>query len=202
MQQDKNLETLSELLENLKIPAMSIDQIQGYLTAIICGPHPVLPSQWLPLVFLKEEEMPELPKKEKAEKVVDLLFAVYNDISTSLEADDFGLFVPVLKKDDQETVIVRYWCQGFMAAVNQFFYKEWLEKGDTYIIELTTPIVFMSDPESLFELADDEMKDELKNFQKEIVERITTVVPMIWNYWRNDKQESDNNGKYADNSTE
>ena len=49
---------IDELLEKSGHETMNVEELHGLLTAIACGPVEVKPEEWLPLVFLRENDLP------------------------------------------------------------------------------------------------------------------------------------------------
>ena len=59
----EKIEHLEDLLEKTGQETMTVEELHGLLSAIACGPVAVKPDQWLPLVFLSEDELPkEVPE--------------------------------------------------------------------------------------------------------------------------------------------
>ncbi len=81
--------------------AMSVDQVHGLLTAIVCGPEPVLPSEWIPAVFGEE---PEFASVEEDEQIMALLMRMNNEIVNCLDDPaDTPDFEPILAMPEQAT---------------------------------------------------------------------------------------------------
>ena len=50
-----NLDVLSNYLIGEHLPDHCMAELDGFLTAIVIGPEPILPSEWLPVILGAEE---------------------------------------------------------------------------------------------------------------------------------------------------
>ena len=57
---------------------MQLSDLDGFLTAIVIGPEPILPSEWLPVVWGSDE--PDFENAEQAERVLGLILGRDNEI--------------------------------------------------------------------------------------------------------------------------
>jgi len=116
---------------------MDVSCIDGFLTALICGPRLVLPSEWLPWVWDIDNavDTPQFESIEQAAHISKLLMRLHNDISFSLsQAPD--MYEPLLtynaNPDSQDPIpVLDEWCLGFIKGANlypedweEFFAKE------------------------------------------------------------------------------
>lgn len=96
---------------------LSLTELDGYLTAIVCAPDVQMPSHWLPAIW--GGVMPVFESEQEANQVINLIMRHMNNIATSLRPDP-SLFNPVFGYRDIDGVeyeIVDDWCHGFMRAV-------------------------------------------------------------------------------------
>ena len=63
--------------------AMGLDEIQGYLAAIICGPEKIPAGNWLPAVLGNPKYESELQEQE----LKDLLLRFHAEITADLSAE-------------------------------------------------------------------------------------------------------------------
>ena len=102
---------------------MTLDMLDGYLTAIAIGPTTLLPSDWLPGVWGPEEEdTPHFETMDQAQYVFDLILRHYNGIIWSLQGDA-NAFEPVwdtvaYPDDPHEYIEGEPWALGFMQGVS------------------------------------------------------------------------------------
>ena len=63
--------------------AMDVSTLDGFLTAIVCGPKTIMPSEWLRWVWDMEsgEDAPEFKDQAQAQRILGLLMRHMNDIA-------------------------------------------------------------------------------------------------------------------------
>lgn len=82
---------------------MSLDELRGYLTAIVSAPTTIRPSEWQAEAFGEHA----FASIERAQHILDLVIRLYNGIITSLDAGE-----PLLGDADDDTVTE--WCWGYL----------------------------------------------------------------------------------------
>lgn len=94
--------------------AMMIDELHGFLTAVVSGPDMVMPSEFLAEVW----DQPEFATMAQAQEISMLILRLYNDVSQSLRAGDFE---PLLMEQTQErgepVPIPDGWCTGYVRGM-------------------------------------------------------------------------------------
>lgn len=120
---DKEIEELDRFLldaEGLE-DSMDVATLDGFLTAILCGPKTVMPSAWIRWVWDMErgERAPEFASSDQAQHIIDLLMRHMNDISrTLLQSPEY--YEPLLNErpnNGEPIPILDEWCMGFMKGV-------------------------------------------------------------------------------------
>ncbi len=87
---DEEINELDDFLmsEATSYETMSIDCLDGYLTAIVIGPSTLKFSEWLPSVWgPSEDDAPHFESKEEARHIVDLIVRQMNGIISAFIAD-------------------------------------------------------------------------------------------------------------------
>jgi uncharacterized protein len=160
---DTEIQFLDEFLMSDTTPedVLSIDELHGYLTAIVCCPVPVMPSDWLNGVW-QDEEGPQFESTEEAQEIMSLIMRMHNDIADALHiGEEFGPLMLENTLESGETVVVAQgWCWGFMEGMRSQF-DAWEPHLDE-LNELVLPIAVLArlgddDPE-LQGLLDDQEK--------------------------------------------
>jgi uncharacterized protein len=66
--------------------SMDISTLDGFLTAIACGPKTIMPSEWMRWVWDMEngEDAPEFTDQAQAQRILGLLMRHMNDIARTL----------------------------------------------------------------------------------------------------------------------
>ncbi|SAK62096.1 yecA family protein [Caballeronia glebae] len=114
---EHELDRLEVLLDSFGDEAMTLEMVDGFFAALICGPELVLPHEWLPAVLGTNAS----PANEKnAEKTLQLLIRHWNTIADDLEVTlhEDAVYLPVLSLDEEDRVVANEWAEGFMAGMD------------------------------------------------------------------------------------
>lgn len=101
------------LCERSPPESMRLSGLDGFLTGIAVGPEPIMPSEWLPLVWGGEE--PVFADGQEAQAVLGAIMSRYNGIIREV-AD--GSFQPILWAGPDGIAIAADWAEGFGLAVS------------------------------------------------------------------------------------
>jgi uncharacterized protein len=135
---DADLDVMADILAAEWTPeqTMDLEEIDGLLAGMLCGPRLMMPSAILPAIFGDKD--PVWPDMETAQRFIGLLMRRWNEIAGALAApverlDDPRAYVPLLiewdeaAKSAQEALasgeidrLPQYgelWAHGFMQAV-------------------------------------------------------------------------------------
>jgi len=109
--------------------SMDISTLDGFLTAIVCGPKTIMPSEWMRWVWdmQKGEDGPEFENQAQAQRILGLLMRHMNDIAQTLNQAP-EQYEPLLMEnpnDGDPIPILDEWCSGFMKGV-ELDYDGWL----------------------------------------------------------------------------
>jgi uncharacterized protein len=112
-----DLDLLDEFLSSDRSPdeSLQLSDLDGFLTGIAVGPEPILPHEWLPVIW--GGGTPAFADDREAENVIGAIFGRYNQILREIEEGDFG---PVFWERD-EAVIAADWAEGFLLAIGLRF---------------------------------------------------------------------------------
>ena len=154
-----------------KKQAMGLDEIQGFLCAVISGPQQTKPAKWLPAVLGD----PDYESAEQETAVKDLLLRFHAEIVADLSAgESLGL---VLNLTDPSNAAAEgeydygAWCQAFLDGV-EFSDAPWTEAGDdNEINEFLFPISLLAgeiDPKALKQIKPREMVELLKECREDL----------------------------------
>ncbi len=123
----EELESLDELLATLPVDgAMTLDGMDGYLTALLVGPAPIGPSsQWLPAVWGGDVEPAPAPfaSNQKRKRTTVLVLRHLRSIQEALSgpADAWEPIFDVAEvpgTQGDELADATHWCLGFLAATD------------------------------------------------------------------------------------
>ncbi len=121
---------------------VDISGLDGFFTAIICGPVAIAPSQWLPVVWGDFE--PVWESEEDGWSVLLLMLRHMNSIAEML-MDHPALFEPLYYEREirgKTCTIVDDWCEGFTRGMILAL-DEWEQSGRE-VEELLAPIVMFT----------------------------------------------------------
>ena len=109
--------------------SMDISTLDGFLTAIACGPRTIMPSEWMRWVWDMErgEGAPEFTDQAQAQRILGLLMRHMNDIAQTLHQAP-EQYEPLLMENPNggdPIPILDEWCSGFMKGV-QIDSEGWL----------------------------------------------------------------------------
>lgn len=121
---DDEINELDQFLLNAEgiDESMDISTLDGYLTAITCGPKTIMPSEWMRWVWdmQRGEAAPEFTSEKQAQRILGLMMRHMNDISQTLRLDP-DHYEPLLMEnpnDGDPIPILDEWCCGFLKGVD------------------------------------------------------------------------------------
>lgn len=108
-----------------ELDTMDISTLDGFFTALLCGPKTFAPGEWMPWVWDAEngEAPPDFRDENEARRIADLLTRHMNDIAITLH-DAPETFHPLLMEyfadDDTKdpALSLHEWCWGFLMGVD------------------------------------------------------------------------------------
>jgi uncharacterized protein len=114
----RNAKQLAEALLDLEGEAMLLEELDGYIVALIVCPELIPPSIWMPPIWNREGNTdPVFRDIEHANKLMALLKAHYNDVASTL-FERPHLYGPIFTIDRRHREILwELWMAGFEAAV-------------------------------------------------------------------------------------
>jgi uncharacterized protein len=97
---------------------VALEELDGFLTALVSGPSTIMISAWLPVVW--GDFPPKWPTMQVAERSYGLLMRHQNGIvNTLMQApEEFEPLFPVRAVNGKEYTIVDDWCEGYLRGVN------------------------------------------------------------------------------------
>jgi len=124
---DEELDRFEELLGSpiFRSEAMWLDELQGFLCAVVSAPDTILPSAWLPVAL---GENPEYENPQQAEEVFGLIMRFYNHIALTLQQGE-GIEMQLYHSEGKEDYDFESWCRGYLEGV-ELSEVDWHEAGD------------------------------------------------------------------------
>lgn len=170
------IEQLDEFLAAPDIEDTSMDAatLEGFVAALVLGPNPLPPSQWLPRVWDMGDDgaNPAFANAAEAARVTELILRFHNSVAERV-LDDPAAFEPLFRRGEQWGVTE--WCAGFLLGTSLDM-REWgqlIEPEPDWLQPLV--ILGMGDAEEL-EATFDDVEDAMA--------AVTVALVKIDNYWK------------------
>jgi uncharacterized protein len=114
---DAEVERLSAILQRLGDKrAMSVEQLDGFLTALICGSDNVLPSEYLPKLLGEHIIHGDASAaKPLIQDCLSLIIRHWNAVVDTLRSGD--VFLPLLLEDENGSSHANDWANGFLRGM-------------------------------------------------------------------------------------
>lgn len=185
---ETELDELEDFIDSDNAPeyCLNISALDGFLTALVCGPEVIMPSKWLPKVW-GDEEGAQFESPEQASRIMELLFRHMNSINTALKAGE-GFFRPLLhlaEEDGKACITATEWCYGFMIYI-EWRYKAWVLFLENEEVSISlVPIMA---------LASDEKQEDFQELvntpekRDDLADLIPLCVEDIYRFWEEARQ--------------
>ncbi len=174
---------LEQLLEQSGQDHMPVDVLQGYLAAVGIGPKMIPPSQWLPRVFLAEDEKLQITGDVNPDFLMKAILDFYN--GTLYEIQNYE-FEPVISENEEDGEVfedVTGWCRGFAIGLD-FWSDEWEREEDAAeLYDLLLPILFLGGSDEQTLKIDKQLRQELEERKEDLIDDLSIYVSKIWDFF-------------------
>jgi uncharacterized protein len=117
---DAELDHLSAILEQFgNKRSMNLEQLDGFLAALICGPELVPPSKYLPKIWGDRSVFEDT---SSAQEFLSLIMRYWNAIADTLNSGE--LYLPLLLEDESGITHGNDWADGFLRGM-EFGRGDW-----------------------------------------------------------------------------
>jgi len=166
---DEEIDLLDAFLlsDHVHESAMTLSELDGFLTGVLIGPELILPSEWMPVVW--GEEAPEFENAEQAETISTLIIARYNQINSGLNQAPPKI-EPLITEDHNDDLLGEIWATGFVTAI-EIRPKSWMPIFDSDHAAAVSLVMALADPGRIHELTEDE------DAQSVLMNSITAELP-------------------------
>jgi len=115
---DAELDRLGDFLKTCKGgKAMDLEELDGFFSALIAGPEPVMPSEYNREVFGGEiGEISEFTSIEEANEILGLMMRHWNRIASTLYVGE--IHVPLIFEDECGELHGNDWARGFVRGMH------------------------------------------------------------------------------------
>lgn len=161
---------------------LSLEEVHGFITGIICGPKIMQPAMWLNYLF---EGHPVFESDDEQVRIIDYFERLYNETSNAIQNDlplpaAYFPAHPDNIADGVDYEAIEHWCTGFQAAVT--FDDEW-EHSEVFFSILLPVIIAMADAEGdmLKDFSSDTNETPL-NFKNRMITEINAAVNNMFGF--------------------
>ena len=121
---DRDYQRLAETLERFSdMGCMKLESLDGFFTALLCGPMPIKPTECLPMILGQAfDDEAAFPGPQALERFANLLMRHWLDIAHTLRAGE--PFHPWLDADEEGHFHGNDWARGFVDGM-ELMYEDW-----------------------------------------------------------------------------
>ena len=117
---DAEIDHLSAILERFGNKRLiNVEQLDGFLAALICGPELVPPSKYLPKIWGDQTVFEDT---SSAQEFLSLIMRHWNAIADTLNSDE--VYLPLLLEDGSGITRGNDWANGFLLGM-EFGREDW-----------------------------------------------------------------------------
>lgn len=185
---EQDFEEIDRLLEALgSDEGLRLDGAQGLLTALVIGPQPVGPEEWLPVILGGEPLGAPTPKLQR---LLDLLIRLKDSLERGLDVHNYDpIFAEHESEDSAGTeahIDAGGWCEGFSLGVDlnaELWEQRMME--DRNLIEMLAPIVALGVDDGVFAEVRNPDQAPLSEHERDIVvTQLASVLIDVRQYWQ------------------
>lgn len=124
---DAELDDLTEALGRFHNEhAMNLEELDGFIAALICGPSTIPPSEFLPEIWGGGEmaDAESFASEADGPRFVQAVIQHWNFVAETLQSGDF--YLPLLLEDNKGVAQANDWAHGFMRGMN-LRQEDWLD---------------------------------------------------------------------------
>ncbi len=173
------------LSENTSENAMTLDMVDGYLTALAIGPATRLPDDWMPYIWgLEEDRDPEFASDEEARRLTMIILRYMNSIAGVL-VDNPDDYLPLYERcsfssQEDEAIAIESWAYAFAMGI-ELNREEWKPLfDDDEASGLLLPIFILG---KIGDEWDELAQEELDEWRDAVPE----AVAGIYEFWLSDR---------------
>lgn len=156
----------------------NISEFDGFVTALISGPEPIAPEEWMPVIWGGSRRPPKWKKPGGFARIAELMLRHYNTTAAMLQNDPEQYEPWFMENEVNGRVypVADDWCIGYMKAV--MLRPEAWRVDEAEMVERLAPISLFSTPDAwdfLEQLADRHV-EYLQN-------EIAPVARALYGFW-------------------
>jgi uncharacterized protein len=172
---------LADFLSSDAVPeeTLTIDELDGFMAALVCSPDLVPPSEWMPVVW--GGEWPSWDSMREAREILGLTMQLWNNCAQTINAGSGYIPILTIRHDEsgEDVPAADGWCYGFALGI-RLRDDLWSRDRSRKLRELLGPIRAFLENErraDAGEPLDDSMSDDA------LVHAIPPMVHGLRAYW-------------------
>lgn len=164
-------------------PALGLEHLHGFLTALHCVPGPLVPSSWLPVVFGGDVER---ARGKTGSAMIAVVMRMSNEIARQLfDTTNQENYAPLVAFPGTcEQVSARGWCDGFLVGLD-LKARPWVEhvEEDAVMRRVLCPIIALSTRfGAVLESVGRKLEDDAD--EEDLEDMLPSAVLAAYNWWR------------------
>jgi uncharacterized protein len=179
---NEDVNRLDAFLRSDRVPegAMWIDELHGFITALVCGPEVVMPSEWMSMVW--NGEAPEWQSVDELRDLLGGIMRLWNTVAKTVNGCDGyePILMTVANELGEEETVVEGWCRGFLRGVDMRR-EAWLAvKDEAFSLDLFTILALARAGET------GEAEEVVYNreMREQLIQNLPDTVYRLRAYWR------------------
>ena len=160
--------------------AMTLEELDGFFCALICGPELVPPSEYLPEVFGGESMGRSVNSLKEAQEFLELLTRHWNTIAGTLYRGE--LYVPLIFEDENGIAMGNEWAVGFVQGMHMRL-DAWgpLVAHKQHRMAVTPMLLLAHEDDPDLEFGGEAITPETR---LELLHHMTDCLPIIYDFFR------------------
>ena len=178
----EDVNRLDAFLRSDRVPegAMWVDELHGFITALVCGPEVVMPSEWMSIVW--NGEAPEWQSVDELRDLLGGIMRLWNTVAKTVNGcEGFEpILMTVANELGEEETVVEGWCRGFLRGVDMRR-EAWLSvTNEAFSLDLFTILALARTGET------GEAEEVVYNreMREQLIQNLPDTVYRLRAYWR------------------
>lgn len=182
---EQDFEEIDRLLEALGAEeGLRLDGAQALLTALVVGPQPVGPENWLPVILGGE---PLGAPSPRLQRLLDLLLRLQANIAHGLDLNNYDpIFAEHESAGGDSSIDAGGWCEGFGLGVdlNAEAWEQRMQE-DRSLLDLLAPVVALGVDDGVFAEVRNPDQAPLSERERDlVVAQLGSVLTDVRQYWQ------------------
>lgn len=170
----EDMDFITTILNRTKTIKITFDEVHGFLSAIVCCPKILKPSEWFDYFLNYTNSSSNFKSKDELKEFMDKITDIYANILKNILKDKFDPYIGTFNIEEYNQNDPVPWCKGFSAGMVMWDYDFEMHK-DSEFINYLIPVFYFMDKDKL--LKNDLLRSPVD--KKDIEEMIENMVYYI-----------------------